>query len=202
MKLYFSAGSCSLAPHIVLQELGLKFETEAVNLKTKQTASGKYFTTINPKGSVPTLQLDDGQMLTEGAVIMQYLSDQKPESQLMPKSGTLERYRAQEWLNYIATELHKGISPLWNPKTPEDFKTIVMERITKQFDYVAEQLKGKTYLMGNTFTAPDAYLFTILSWTPYLKLDLTKWPSLLAYVEKVKSRPATLAALKAEGLLK
>jgi len=201
MKLFYTPGACSLAPHIVLQELGIKFDTEQVDLKTKKTKSGGDFTKVNPKGSVPTLQLDNGEILTEGAVIMQYLADQKPDAHLIPKVGSFDRYRCQEWLNYIATELHKGFAPLWNDKTPEETRTLAKERLAKGFDYLSEKLKNKGFLMSD-YTVADAYLFTILSWAPIVKIDLAKWPTLLGYVEKVKSRPGTMTALKAEGLLK
>ncbi|MDB5036842.1 MAG: glutathione S-transferase [Bacteriovoracaceae bacterium] len=191
-----------MSPHLVLHELGIKFEAESVNLKTKQTASGKDFKAINPKGSVPTLLLDNKEVLTEGAVIVQYLADQKPEANLIPKAGTFERYRVQEWLNYIATELHKNFSPLFYDTTPAETKVAAREKLAARFDYVSNELNGKTYLMGNNYSVADAYMFTVLSWSAHVKVDLTKWPTILGYLEKIKSRPATLATLKAEGLLK
>ena len=201
MKLFYSPGACSLAPHIVLQEVGGKFDLDAVDLKTKKYKGGD-FLKINPKGSVPTLQMDNGEILTEGAVIMQYIADQHPEAKLIPKAGTVERYRCQEWLNYIATELHKSFSPLFAETTPDTFKTQTRESLTKKFDFLTQHLKNNTFLMGQTYTVADAYLFTVLGWTKWVAIDLTKWPTLMGYVERVKSRPATMAALKTEGLLK
>jgi glutathione S-transferase len=201
MKLYYSAGACSLAPHIVLQESGVKFAAEAVDLKTHQV-SGSDFYKVNPKGSVPTLELDNGQILTEGAVIMQYIADQKPESGLMPKAGTMERYRAQEWLNYIATEIHKGFSPLWSDKTPETMKVIVKENLFKKFDFLNKRLTDSQFLTGSQFSAADAYLFTILNWTNFLKIDISKWSAFTAVMKRVTERPAVQTVLKAEGLLK
>jgi glutathione S-transferase len=202
MKLFFSPGACSLSPHIVLREAGLDFELEKVNLGTKQTKTGANFRTINPKGYVPVLQLDDGQVLTEGSAIVQYLADRKPEAKLAPPWGTMERYRLQEWLNYIATELHKGFSPLFSPRLPEEQKQATREALGARFDFVSKSLEGKEYLLGATFSVADAYLFTILSWTEHAAIDLAKWPALQAYVARVAARPAVRAALKAEGLVK
>jgi glutathione S-transferase len=182
-----------------MQELGLKAEAIAVDLKTKK-AAGKDFTQVNSKGQVPALELNNGQVLTEGAVIVQYLADQKPEAQLIPKPGTPERYRCQEWLNYIGTELHKGVSPLWSDQTPDEFKTKIREAIAKKMDYLSAHLKTHAFLMGDQFTVADAYLFTILNWFPKLKIDLTKTPAVMGFMEKMKQRPAVQAALKAEGL--
>lgn len=201
MKLYFSPGSCSLASHIVLQELGLSFTTERVDLRTKKTAQTE-FSKINPKGYVPTLQLDTGEILTEGAAILQYLGDQRPELKLVPASGTLERYRLQEWLNFVATEIHKGFSPLWNDAVSDEMKMLARERLFTRFDYLSNQLKQNQFLMGDHYTVADAYLFTVLSWSEPLKIDLSRWPTLRSYVERVRVRPSVQAALKAEGLLK
>lgn len=201
MKLFYSPGACSLASHIVLHETGLKFEAFPVNTKDK-TWKGGDFKKINSKGYVPALQLDNGEVLTEGVAIMQYLADQKPEAKLIPKAGTFERYRCQEWLNYISTEVHKGFSPLWNPKTPDAAKPVIKENLAARFDWLSTQMKNNSFLMGNQFTVADAYLFTILSWAPHVQIDLSKWPALMGFTEKVKNRPATMAALKAEGLVK
>jgi glutathione S-transferase len=202
VKLYFMPGACSLSPHIVLREAGLNFEVEQVDGKTKQTKAGQDFLKINPKGYVPTLQLDNGDVLTEGPAIVQYLADQKPESGLAPKSGTFERSRLQEWLNFITTELHKGFSPLFKPTTPEDYKGTVREALFNRIAYVDKQLAGKQYLMGDKFTVADAYAFTVLNWSNFQKLDLTPYANVTAYMARVKARPKVQEALKAEGLLK
>jgi glutathione S-transferase len=201
VKLYYSPGACSMAPHIVLQETGMKYATQAVDLRTHQVA-GSDFYKVNPKGSVPTLELDNGQILTEGAVIMQYIADQKPDSGLMPKAGTFERYRAQEWLNFVATEIHKGFSPLWSDKTPDAMKTIVKENLFKKFDYLNTRLSDSQYLTGSQFTAADAYLFTVMNWSNGLKLDISKWTAITAFMKRVSERPAVQAVLKDEGLTK
>ena len=202
MKLYFSPGACSLSPHIVLLEAGLPFELQRVDIRSKQLKGGGDFTEINDKGMVPTLQLDDGAVLTEGPAIVQFLADQKPETGLVPKPGTMERYRLMEWLNFISTELHKGFTPLFNPATPEDYKPIVKEALATRFGLVQKRLEGKTWAMGDTFTVADAYLFTILSWTKFVGIDLSPWPGLVAFLERVAARPAVFAALEAEGLVK
>lgn len=202
MKLYFSPGACSMASHLVLNELGLKWETESVSLKEHKTKTGADFYKINPKGYVPALSLDNGQTLTEGAVILQYLADQKPESQLIPKTGTFERYRCQEWLNFVSTEVHKNFSPFFGENMPEQTRMTLKSTLAKRFEYLANHLKTNPFLMGSQYTVADAYLFTILSWSPHLKIDLTPYPALMGYVERIKSRPATMATLKEEGLLK
>ncbi|MGE0118924.1 MAG: glutathione transferase GstA [Dongiaceae bacterium] len=202
MKLYHTPGACSLAPHIALREAGLNFDLEQVDLGTKKTKSGADYTKINPKGYVPALALGNGEVLTEVPVILQYIADQKPESGLAPKAGTMERYRTQEWLNFVTAELHKGFGALFNPKVPEDYRPVAIERLNQRLDFLATQIDGKPYLTGDKFTAPDAYLFTILSWAPHLKVSLDKWPTLKAYLERVAGRPQVQAALKAEGLVK
>jgi glutathione S-transferase len=202
MKLYFSPGACSLSPHIVLREAGLNFDLEQVDNKTKQTKTGADFWKINAKGYVPVLQFDNGDVLTEGPAIVQYIADQKPESGLAPKAGTIERSRLQEWLNFITSELHKGFSPLFRPNTPEDYKAIARENLFKRIEYVDKQLAGKQYLMRDRFTAADAYAFTVLNWSNVLKLDISPYPNVLAYLVRVKARPKVQEALKAEGLLK
>ncbi|MBX6324342.1 MAG: glutathione transferase GstA [Rhodospirillaceae bacterium] len=201
MKLYFSPGACSLSPHIVLRELGLDFELEQVDVTTKRTKSGADYKAINPKGYVPALALDDGQILTETATIVQYLADKKPEKKLLPPAGTMERYRAQEWLNFIASEIHKGIGQLFNKAMPEEFRKVVKESLVPQrLDVLAARLDGRPFLLGDAFTAPDSYLFTVLNWTGAVGMDLGRWPTLKAYSERVAERPAVQAALKAEGL--
>jgi len=199
MKLYYSPGACSLSPHIVLHESGLKFEAVKVNLKDK-TYKGGDFKKVSPKGQVPLLELDNGEKLTEGVAIVQYIADQKPEAKLIPKAGTWDRYRCQEWLNFIATELHQGFHAFWVPSCPDQWKTTLKESLSKKFDFLSEHFKTNKFLMGNQFTVADAYLFTILSWAPHVNLDLSKWPKLMGFVEAVKTRPATVAAMKAEGL--
>lgn len=201
MKLYFTPGACSLSPHIALRESGLPFEIEQVDLTNKRTKSGADFLAINPKGYVPALQLDDGQLLTEAATIVQYIADKKPEAKLAPPAGTGERYRLQEWLNFIATELHKGLSQLFKPNMPEAWQKVVKDGVATRLDFLTKRLDGKPYVMGENFTVADGYLFTILNWTNFLKYDLGKWPALTAYQERIGSRPAVRAALKAEGLV-
>lgn len=202
MKLYFSPGACSLSPHIALREAGLSFDMVKVDLATKQVADGTDFKAINPKGYVPVLQLDDGSVLTEGPAIVQYIADQAPASKLAPAAGTLERYRLMEWLNYITSEIHKSFSPLFNPQASDELKTLVRDALVQRFDYLSTQLQGKPYLMGETFTVADGYLFTVLGWTVPTQIDLSKWPMLSAFVERIAARPAVRAAMQAEGLLK
>ena len=198
MKLYYSPGACSLSPHIALNEAGLAYDSESVDLASKKTRSGADYRAINPKGAVPALQLDNGQVLTEGSAIVQYIADQKPATKLAPAAGSLERYRLQEWLNYIASEVHKGFSPLFNPKATEEWKQVIKDNLGLKFDYLSKQLQGKDYLMG-AFSVADAYLFTIVGWSKYFNIDLTKWPVLVKYMERVGARPAVKAALEAEA---
>ncbi len=198
MKLYYSPGACSLSPHIVLNEAGLAFDAESVDLASKKTKSGADYKAINPKGAVPALQLDNGQVLTEVSAIVQYIADQRPATKLAPAAGTLERYRLQEWLNYIASEIHKGISPMFNPKVTDEWKQIIKDNLGPKFDYLSKQLQAKDYLMG-AFSAADAYLFTILGWTKHVNIDLAKWPVLAKYMERVGARPAVKATLEAEA---
>ncbi|AFM32574.1 MULTISPECIES: glutathione transferase GstA [Pseudomonadaceae] len=201
MKLYYSPGACSLSPHIVLNEGGFSFETEKVDLATKKTESGGDYTAINPNGYVPALVLKDGEVLTEGSAIIQYLADRVPEKKLTPPADTMERYRLQEWLNFISTELHKAFAPLFNPNAPEEWKTQMKDLLARRFDYVSKKLDGKQYLMGDTFTSADAYLFTVLGWGQWAAVDLSPWPVLTSYVSRVAARPAVHATLKAEGLV-
>ncbi len=202
MKLYFSPGACSLSPHIALEEAGLTYQTEKVDLKAKKTASGADYLALNPKGQVPLLQLDDGTVLTEGPAIVQYIADQAAGKELAPAYGTPGRYRLMEWLNFITSELHKGFTPLFNPTFPEEGKAIQRDNLARRFDWISTQLGERPYLMGDRFTIADGYLFTVLNWTKFVGLDLTKWPVLSAYVQRVGSRPAVHAALVAEGLVK
>ncbi|NMM38749.1 MAG: glutathione transferase GstA [Glaciimonas sp.] len=202
MKLYFSPGACSLSPHIVLCEAGLVFETEKVNLSKKITAGGKDYKTINPKGSVPALQLDDGQILTEGPAIVQYIADLVPEKQLAPVAGSMARYRLMESLNFISSELHKGFSPLFNSEVPELSKQMARDALAVRFDIVAHQLESAEYLLGGQFTVADAYLFTILNWTGMLQFDMHRWPVIATYQARVAARPGVRAAMLAEGLIK
>jgi glutathione S-transferase len=203
MKLYFSPGACSLSPHIVLREAGFDAEFEQVDLKTKKTKSGADFTAVNPKGQVPTLVLDNGEILTEGPAIVQYLADRKPQTNLAPANGTFERYRLQEWLNFIATELHKSFGPLFNPATSADAKQMSKDALSNRFGYLDKHFaKGGPYLTGQNFTVADAYLFVVAGWSNHVQIDLGQWPKLKAFVEKVGSRPKVLEAMKAEGLVK
>ncbi len=202
MKLYYSPGACSLSPHIVLHESGLPFSTERVDLKTKKTETGADFLLVNPNGYVPTLQLDNGEILTEGPAIVQWIADQAPAKKLAPPNGTLERVRLQEWLNFISTELHKSHSPLFNPTAPEEWKSVMRELLTRRFTTVAQKLEGRDYLLGADFSVADAYLFVVMSWGKWVKVDYAPWPVLLAYQARVADRPGVQAALKAEGLLK
>lgn len=201
MKLYYTPGACSLSPHITLLEAGLNFTVEKVDLKTKKTASGKDFAAINSKGSVPALALDDGKLLTEGVAIVQYIADQKPQSGLAPAAGTFERYHLMEMLNYISTEIHKGYSPLWNPAITAEAKAAAIAALEKKFAWLTAQLGDKPYLLGDTFTVADAYLFTVLSWSSHVGVDLGKWHVLSAYLARVGHRPKVQEALKAEGLI-
>ncbi|WP_060513394.1 glutathione transferase GstA [Pseudomonas sp. NBRC 111124] len=201
MKLFYSPGACSLSPHIVLNELDLPYTTEKVDLKTHTTASGADFYTINPKGYVPALQLDNGEVLTEGPAIIQYLAEQKPQANLLPPAGSLERARVQEWLNFIGTEVHKTLSALFNPAISPEAKSKTLETFGKHLGFVAKALEGKDYLTGKTFSVADAYLFTIVNWAPMLKIDLSPWPAVVQFQQRVASRPAVQKTLKAEGLI-
>ncbi len=200
MKLYFAPGACSLSPHIVLRESGLNFELEQVNNQEKKTQSGRDYWTVNPKGQVPCLELDNGETLSEGPVIVQYVADQKGAAGLAGVAGTMERYRIQEWLNFIGSELHKSFGPMFRPTTPEAYKDLSRENIGKRFDWVDKQLAGKQYLMGDKFSVADAYLFTVVRWSPRVNIDISKWPNIKAFMDRVAARPKVQEALKAEGL--
>lgn len=200
MKLYYKAGACSLSPHIVLHELGLPFEREAVDLATKKLDGGADYLAVNPKGSVPALLLDDGQVLTEGGVIVQYLADLAPERNLAPRPGSPERYRLMEWLNFIASDLHKTFGIIFNTKMPDAAKAVAKEILAVRLAWPARTLASQPYLTGESFSVADAYLFTVLSWAPRVGLDLSPWPSLGAFVARMAARPAVKATLAAEGL--
>ena len=201
MKLFYSAGACSLSPHIVARELGIDLELVRVNTKTKTIATEGDYWKVNPKGYVPALQIN-GEVLTEGPAIVQYLGDLKPEAGLMPKAGTLERYRQVEMLSYITSEIHKTYSVLFGAATPEDAKAERREYLRKRYKLLEERLAGRDYLFGDQFTAADAYLFTVTNWSKYVHLDLSDMPNLLAFQKRVAARPAVLAALKEESPLK
>ncbi len=200
MKLYFSPGACSLSPHIVLREAGANFELEQVNHQEKKTKAGRDYWTVNPKGQVPCLELDNGETLTEGPVIVQYIADLMPAAGLAGAAGSMERYRIQEWLNYIGSELHKSFGPMFRPTTPDAYKELSRENIGKRFDWLDKQLAGKQYLMGDKFSVADAYLFAVARWSPRVNIDISKWPNIKAFVERVAARPKVQEALKAEGL--
>lgn len=202
MKLYYSPGACSLSPHIVMRELGLPVDLVKVDLGARKTADGGDYLAINPKGYVPVLQLDDGSVLTEGPAIVQYLADRSPASKLAPAAGSMERYRLVEWLNFLTSEIHKGFSPLFRPTATEETKAMFREALARRFDYLSAQLRDKPYLMGDRFTVADAYLFTLLGWCRLTQIDLSKWPVLTTYRERIAARPAVRAAMKAEGLIK
>lgn len=202
MRLYFAPGTCSLATHITLRELGLEFELKRADIKTKKLVDGADFLAVNSKGMVPVLELDDGQVLTEGVVIMQYVADQKPESGLLPRTGTLERYRVLEWLNYITSEVHKTFSPLWNPNADPKVKQYFQAQLDNRLKWVESRLAGKKFLTGDTFTIADAYLYTVINWAYFLGFGLDAWPVLKEYHARVTARPSVQAALEAEGLNK
>jgi glutathione S-transferase len=199
MKLYYAPGACSLSPHIVSREAGIPLELQKVSTKDKTMEGGGDYWQVNAKGYVPALDIGGGQVLTEGPAIVQYLADQKPESGLAPKPGTIDRYRVQEWLNFITSEIHKSFSPLFRPTTPDEYKKISRENLAKRFDWLDQQLAGKDYLTGK-FSVADAYLYTVLRWTKPLQIDMAKWPNLVKYLERVTARPKVQEALKAEGL--
>ncbi|MEY4416857.1 MAG: Glutathione S-transferase [Pseudomonadota bacterium] len=199
--LYYSPGACSLSPHIVLHESGLPFQAIPAPTKTKQLPDGSDYRRINPLGYVPLLQLPDGQTLTEGTVIAQYIADQVPALGLAPAAGTLARYRLMEWMSFISTELHKGgFTPLFNPAANDDFKASSRERLATRFAHVEAALADRDFLLGDTFTVADAYLFVVTGWTRPTGIDLTPWPRIVAFRARVAARPAVQAALKAEGL--
>ena len=201
MKLYYAPGACSLSPHIALREAGLDFSLEKVDLKAKKTAAGGDFLAVNAKGYVPALQLDNGEVLTEGPAIVQFIADQRPQSGLAPAAGTPERYRLAEWLGFINSEIHKSFSPLFNPDAAPQWKDAARANIAKRLDFIERHLEGKQYLMGERFTVADGYLFTVLNWSGWTKFDLSKWPRVQAYLARIAQRPKVREALAAEGLL-
>lgn len=200
MKLYFFPGACSLAPHIALREAGTAFDLERVEFPGKKTHDGHDFLAINPKGAVPTLVMDDGDVLTEGVAILQYIADNAKGSNLAPAAGTRERLHLQEWLNYIATELHKGFAPLFKPTTPDAYKAMVNENLAKQFAYLDKTLASRKSLMGDTFTIADAYLFAIMNWRHFHKVSIADYKNLQAYLDRIAARPKVQEAMRAEGL--
>jgi glutathione S-transferase len=202
MQLYYSPGACSLASHITLREAGLPVDLKKTDTKTKKLEDGADYFAVNSKGAVPALRLDDGQILTEGPAILQYLADQKPESKLAPKAGTLERYRLLEWLNFITSEIHKSFSPLFNPAADAKVKEYTTQNLEKKFDWLNKQLTGKQYLTGDNFTIADAYLFVVANWSNFVGIDLGRWPALKAFQDRVAARPKVQEAMAAEGLLK
>jgi glutathione S-transferase len=202
MKLYYSPGACSLSPHIALREAGLAFEPVLASTKSHKLQDGTDYYAINPLGYVPLLELDDGTRLREGPAIVQYIADQAPLKNLAPANGTLPRYRLQEWLTFIGTEIHKTFSPLFNPAIPEDVKQVFKEKLASRFAWVDRELAGKDYLMGDHFTVADGYLYVVTRWTEPMKIDISGLPNLTAHHKRVAARPAVQEALKAEGLLK
>ena len=202
MKLYYSPGACSLSVHITLHESGLSFDTIAAPTKTHKLADGTDYYSINPLGYVPLLELEDGTRLTEGPAIVQYIADQMPLKNLAPANGTVARAQLQSWLNFISTELHKGFSPLFNAATPVDYKIIVVDRLMSRLKWVDAQLEGKDYLMGETFSVADPYLFTVTNWAAVVKVDISAFANITAFRSRMSGRPAVQAAMKAEGLIK
>lgn len=202
MKLYYSPGACSLSPHIVLREAGHTFDLEKVDLGAKKTENGFDYLVINPKGYVPALELSPGKVLTEGPAIIQYLADQKPAAKLAPANGTFERYQLQETLNFLTSEIHKTFGPLFTKTTPDAYRTIAMENLTKRFGILDKHLANHSYIFGDTFSVADAYAFTLANWAPFVKLDLDSLPNVKSYHGRIAARPHVQAALKAEGLIK
>jgi glutathione S-transferase len=201
MKLYYLPGACSLASHIALREAGVAFDLDKLDKASGKSESGDDFLAINPKGYVPTLPLDDGEVLTEGVAILQHIADRHPEKNLAPTAGTLARTRLQEYLNFIATELHKSFSPLFNPESSEEMKAAAKKKVAQRLDLVEKWLSdGRSYLLGDSFSVADSYLFTIANWTGPTGIGLDAWPQLAAYQQRVAARDAVQSALKAEGL--
>jgi glutathione S-transferase len=201
MKLYFSPGACSLSPHIVLLEAGLPFTLEKVDLRSKVTASGQDFRTINSKGYVPVLATDSGAILTEGPAIVQYLADRAPDKLLAPAHGTMERYQLMSWLNFIGTEIHKNYSPLFKPDAGDEIKAYAKANLMQRYGYVEKMLEGRDYLGGERFSVADVYLFVVTNWAGHIKLDLSAFPNVLAFQKRIAARPAVQQALRAEGLI-
>jgi glutathione S-transferase len=202
MKLYYMAGSCSLASHIALYESGIKFETAALDRKTRKTSDGHEFDQINSKGYVPALRLDDGQLLTENVAVLLYIADRNPAAALAPAAGTLERYRLIEWLAFINSEIHKNFAPLFYPAAGEETRHFARTNLAKRLDWLDTALGPKKFLAGDGFTVADAYLYTVLRWAPRVGIDLAKWPNLSRYHDELATRPKVVAAMKTEGLVK
>ena len=202
MKLYYFSGACSLASNIALREAGLPFELVKVDRRTRKAADGLDFNEVNPKGYVPVLTLDNGEVLTENVAVLQYIADRNPTAKLAPPAGTMERYRLVEWLAFISSEIHKNFSPLFRDDAPEETKQYVRKVLSNRLDYLNRAIGNRPFLMGEQFTIADAYLFTVLSWSRHLNFDLGKWPQLQRYIERVGARPQVTEALKAEGLVK
>jgi glutathione S-transferase len=202
MKLYYAPAACSLSPHIVAREAGVPIALERVDNKAKKTETGADYWQVNPKGQVPALQLDDGEILTEGPAIVQYLADKAPNAKLIPPAGSKERYRVLEWLNFITSEIHKSFTPLFKPNTPDAYKPIAKENLANRFALVDKHLAGKQYLMGDQFSVADAYLFTVLRWSSLHQIDLKQYPNISAFMDRVAARPKVKEAMQAEGLLK
>lgn len=200
MKLYYKAGACSLAPHIILRESGRDFTMESVDLMQKKLENGDDYFAIAPKGQIPALLLDDNTLITEAVVIMLYLADAVPDRQLLAPVGSINRYKTLEWLNFIATELHKGFTPLFRPDTPEDFKPVVRGLLEKKLQYVNTSLEGNEWISGQRFTIADAYLYNVLRWARAVKLEMAGLQNIDAYMARVAARPSVIAALTAEGL--
>jgi len=199
MKLYYSSGACSLSPHIVLRELGGKFDLESVDLGSKKTRSGKDYTKVNPKGYVPALELENGEVLTEGPAIVQYLADKAANSDILPKAGTMERYRAMEMLSYITSELHKSMGSLFDKNLTQEARKAIIERVSKRIDHLDSILGKQKYLLGDTFSVADAYAFTVLGWGKWVNVDIAKWKNIPDYMKRIEARPAVQAALQAEA---
>src|SRR5579872_7020772 len=202
MKLFYMKGACSLASYISLIEAGLKFEAAEIDHKSHKTSDGESLESINSKGYVPVLRLDNGEILTENVAVLQYIADRNPAAQLAPAAGTLDRYRLQEWLSFINSEVHKAFSPLFSSEASDDMKTYARNYVAKRLDYVEKALGDKTFLMGDQFTVADAYLFTVIGWGAHVGIDLARWPKLNSYHQRIASRPHVIEAMTAEGLLK
>jgi glutathione S-transferase len=201
MKLFYTPGACSLSPHIALREAGLPFTLHKVDLGTKKVESEGDYTEVNGKGYVPALQLDNGEVLTEGPAIVQYIADQKPDAGIAPRAGTMERYKLQEWLNFITSEIHKPMGSMFNPAQTPEWKEAVKANLAKRLDWLSKQLEGKSYLMGDSFSVADGYLFTVLGWAKIVGFDLSRWPVITQYTANIAKRPTVVEAMKAEGLL-
>jgi len=201
MKLYYSPGASSLSPHIIACEAELPIALVKVDLQSKQTETGEDFRQLNPNGYVPLLILDNGNRLTEGPAIVQYLADQAPDKKLIPPAGTFERYQLQQWLNFISTEIHKSFSPLFNPVAPEAAKQLAIDILMTRLETVADQLSSQPFLLGENFSVADAYLFVTLNWGQYVNVDISRWPALVRYADTISKRPAVQKAMKEEGLI-